>query len=79
MSCHAGKTAISKDANKPVLAWEREARLKEKHCRDIVQPNPTTIPNGPSNERTHQQKPTAPKHQKKTQKYFKNELQNTKN
>ena len=25
VSCHAGKTAISKPPNKPVLAWEREA------------------------------------------------------
>ena len=37
MSWHAGKTAIFKHKKKPVLAWEREARLKEKRCRDCVQ------------------------------------------
>ena len=37
MSWHAGKTPIFKHKKKPVLAWEREARLKEKRCRDCVQ------------------------------------------
>ena len=43
VSSHASKSSILK----PGLAWEREARLKEKRCRDIVKSNPNTIPNDP--------------------------------
>ena len=42
---------------KPVLAWEREACLKEKHCRNIVKSNPTTIPNDPGNAQVWKETP----------------------
>jgi hypothetical protein len=37
------------DLLKPVLASEREARLKEERCRGIIKPDPNAIPNGPCN------------------------------